>query len=157
LATSSQLSFKVERWPQFWPDLQKLQYQHWQELALDRERIKLGVDDTRFGVIDEQGLLHILTVRDEGNLVGYFLAVVMAHLHYKDAGLMAFTDMYFVIPEYRVGGCGVKMFMEVERTLRERGVVKIYLSCKVHQDHSELFEALGYNASDISFTKYIGT
>jgi hypothetical protein len=149
------LSFSVERWRDFWPGLQKLQVRHWEELGLDRDRIPLGVDDIRFGVIDEQDLLHIVTVRAEGELIGYYMAVVMPHLHYKDAGLMAFTDMYFILPEYRTG-VGARMMSFVEHSLKERGVVKIYLSCKVHEDHSKLFEAMNYRKSDISFTKYIG-
>lgn len=147
------VSFRLEKWVDFFPDAQVIMPLHWQEMALDQAKIPLAVDGKRFQVIDEQGLLHILTARDEGKLVGYYVAIVMPHLHYKESGDMAFTDMYFILPEYRYGGAGTKLFFAVEQSLRERGVSKAYLSCKVHQDHSALFEAMGWRLTDKSFTK----
>jgi len=147
------LTYQLERWAQFWQDCQPLITIHWKELALDQEWIPLGVNEERFASVDALDMLHILTVRDEGRLVGYFLAIVMPHMHYKDAGPMAFTDMYFIHPDYRIGGTGAKMLAEVERTLRARGVVKAYLSTKVHQDHSDLFEKMGWRFTDKAFTK----
>ncbi len=149
------LSFQVERWAEFWRDCQELLPIHWNELALDKDTIALGVDDKRFATIDEQGLLHILTVRSRGEMVGYYLAIVMPHLHYKDAGLMAFTDMYFLHPDYRKGLNGITFLKEAERTLKERGVVKMYISHKVHLDHTKLFDRLGWKMSDKAFTKLL--
>lgn len=150
------LSFKREKWGPFFRDAQSIMPLHWKEMALDQATIPLAVDGQRFQVIDDQDLLHIITARDGERLVGYFVAIVMPHLHYKDSGLMAFTDMYFILQEYRGGGAGVKLFFAVEQTLRERGVKKAYLSCKVHQDHSVLFEAMGWRLTDKSFTKCFG-
>ena len=123
-------------------------------MALNQDTIALDVDADRFKVIDDQGLLHILTARVDGLMVGYYIAIVMPHLHYKSSGNMAFTDMFFVLPQFRKGH-GLKLFTEAERTLRERGVKKAYLSCKVHSDHSELFEKLGWTLSDKSFVKVL--
>jgi len=44
----------------------------------------------------------------------------------------------------------------MEMFAREKKAIKIYLSCKVHKDHSRLFNALGYRLSDYAFTKRIG-
>jgi len=150
LATS--LTFCIERWPEFWRDCQHILPVHWKELALNQDQIALDVDAERFKVIDDQGLLHILTARAEGRMVGYYIAIVMPHLHYKSAGNMAFTDMFFMLPAFRKGH-GLKLFTEAERTLRERGVKKAYLSCKVHADLTELFERLGWTMSDKAFVK----
>lgn len=148
-------TFHVEKWATFHRDAHPLFDMHWKELALDQAKIPLGLDSARFQVLCDQGLLHIVTARKAGVVIGYFVAIVMPHLHYKDAGLMAFTDMYFIRPGCRKGGCGVKLFTEAERTLRERGVVKAYLSTKVHQDHTQLFEKLGWRLSDKSFCKVL--
>jgi hypothetical protein len=152
LATS--LTFSIERWPEFWRDCQHILPIHWKEMALNQDTIALDVDADRFKVIDDQGLLHILTARADGWMVGYYIAIVMPHLHYKNSGNMAFTDMYYLLKPFRNGN-GVKLFAEAERTLRERGVTKAYISCKVHSDHTELFEKLGWTMSDKSFVKVL--
>ncbi len=149
-------TFQIENWEKFFADVQPIFPLHWAELALDQDAVKLGIDNERYLQMQAAGMLHILTMRSAGELVGYYIAFVLPHTHYKDAGLMAFTDIYFVLPEFRKGPTGMALFIEAERTLKERGVKKAYLSCKVHMDHSKLFEALGWTFTDKSFTKYIG-
>jgi GNAT superfamily N-acetyltransferase len=148
--------FRVERWADFWRDCQELTPLHWAEAALDKDKIALSIQPENYAACDEKGILHIVTARDGAKMVGYFIANVVIHPHYKDAGLMAFTDMYFMHPDYRKGGNGAKLLIEVERTLKARGVVKAYLSTKVHEDKSELLKALGWEPADLSFTKWLG-
>jgi GNAT superfamily N-acetyltransferase len=149
------MTFQVERWAEFWRDCQELTPLHWREAALDKDVIKLSILPENYAVCDEKGILHIVTARYGGKMVGYFVANVVIHPHYKDAGLMAFTDMYFLHPDYRKGGYGAKLLIEVERTLKERGVVKLYISTKVHENKSELLLKLGYKPADLSFTKLL--
>lgn len=150
------ITFHVERWREFAPDGQALFPKHWEDLALDRDKIDLAVDSAKYEQMDDLGILHIVTARKEGRLIGYFLSFLMAHPHYKNAGLMAVADVYYLLPEARPGGTGAKLFAAVENFLRERGVVKAYISCKIHQDHTKLFTRLGWKPTDISFTKYLG-
>ena len=153
---TNQVTFQVERWADFWRDCQELTPIHWAEAALDKDFIKLSILPENYQMCDEKGILHIVTARYGGKMVGYFIANVVVHPHYKEAGLMAFTDMYFIHPDYRRGGTGAKLLIEVERTLKARGVVKAYISTKVHENKSELLKALGWKESDVSFTKYWG-
>ena len=46
-------------------------HEHWKELALNQDTIKLDPDWDKFYALDVQGILRILTVRVEGRLVGY--------------------------------------------------------------------------------------
>jgi GNAT superfamily N-acetyltransferase len=102
-------------------------------------------------------MLHLVTARTEaGQLVGYHVSFVTPHPHYKNVGAMAFTDMYWTNPLYRVAGLGAKLIAFLETSLRARGVVKAYLSHKVAHDRSRLFEALGWKASDRVYCKYLG-
>jgi hypothetical protein len=150
------ITFQVERWREFAPDGYQIFPRHWEDLSLDRDKISLSVDDPKYQQLDDLGILHIVTARKDGRLIGYFLSFLMIHPHYKDAGMMAVADIYYLLPEARSGGTGVKLFAEVEKSLRERGVIKAYLSCKIHQDHTELFTRLGWKATDIMFTKHLG-
>lgn len=155
IACKTAVSFAVENWAALWSDGQALFPKHWRELATDQNRIELALDEDTYTKLDAIGNLHVLTVRSDGKLVGYYLAFLMVHPHYKTAGLMAMTDIYYLLPEFR-GVAGVQLFIEVARTLKERGVKKAYLSCKLHQDHSRLFNALGWESTDVTFTKYLG-
>jgi hypothetical protein len=129
---------------------------HWEEIAIDRESIKLSLNVERYKCMDEGGILHILTARNGADLlVGYFMAFILPHIHYQEAGPMAFTDVYYLHPDYRDFSSGADLFIEAERTLADRGVTKAYLSCKVHQDNTPLFERLGWLLSDKTFTKLL--
>jgi hypothetical protein len=81
--------------------------------------------------------------------------MLLTHLHYKDAGLMYYTDVYYLKPEHRRGGNGAKFMIAVQQILKFRGVVKLYMSTKVHQDNGPLFERLGMKLSDRVFTKML--
>lgn len=146
------LSFQRESLLEFWPDAEAIFPRHWAELALNQDKIKIDIDKLRYEDMEKFGLMYILTARKAGQLVGYLMAFLMPHFHYKSAGKMALVDMYYVIPEERKGA-GAKLFCEFERRMKEMEVVQMIISCKLHQDHTQLFLALGYTWSDKTFIK----
>ena len=149
------LRYQLERWAEFVEDGKKLFPEHYAELARDQEHIKLDINEQLYVDADARGVGHIVTVRDERKLVGYAILAVMPHLHYKSAGPMAMIDVYYLKQAYRKGGTGAKMIMFAEKTLREKGVTKIYFSTKVHQNHGDLLKALGFTHSDDVYTKLL--
>lgn len=141
----------------WWKDAQELIPIHYEELSLDKDKVKIGINCQRYLALESECMLHIVTVRlGDGKMVGYYIAMILPHMHYKDAGLMAYTDMYFIHPGFRLGGVGARMMVFVEETLRRRGVVKAYITTKLKLDLSPLFEALGWKATDKVFTKFLG-
>jgi hypothetical protein len=149
------VTFQVEKWREFYPEARPLMRAHWEEIALDRDVIPLSMNEERYQALADAGLLHVLAAREDAELAGYYVAIVMPHVHYQNAGLMAFTDIYFLAPRFRQGTNGVQLFVEAEESLRALGVVKAYLSCKVQHDVSPIFEALGWKLSDKNFTKVL--
>jgi hypothetical protein len=148
------IDIKVEKWDTFWPDAQRIFPQHWKELALYQNEIPLDIDTAKYEALDKAGILLILTARTTCEvMIGYFLWFLMPHPHYKSTP-MGMTDMYFVLPGYR-GGVGAKLFIEGERELKRRGVVKAITSCKVHEDHSKLLGRLGWQLTDLTFGKLL--
>lgn len=148
------VEFQLEPWVKFWTEGQIIFPQHWRELALNQTKIQMDVDAEGYATLERLGKLLVFTARSEGRLVGYILTLLMNHFHYKSAGPMALTDMYFVLPEFR-HGAGARMFLAWENMLREHNVVQAITSCKVHQDHSRLFEKLGWTHSDNTFVKVL--
>lgn len=127
---------------------------HWAELAVDK-KIPWDLNHELYENMEAKGMLHIVTARMDGQLVGYHVGIVGPHLHYKSAGNMCYEDMYFLLPEFRAGGAGARLFMFVEKCLRDMGITKWFISCKVHEDHSELFKLLGFRNTDTAFSKVL--
>lgn len=149
------MKFQRETWKQCGGEIALLAPEHWRELAIDQERVILDLDTARYQQFEDAGILLLVTARDGDELAGYWLAFLGPHPHYRTSGLMAVTDAYYVRPKYRTG-YGAKLFRAAEREMKALNVTKAYLSCKLHQDHSALFEALGWKATDIMFTKVLG-
>jgi GNAT superfamily N-acetyltransferase len=150
---SSKLSFQqepVDRWAK---DSPPLVFRHWQELGLDLD-LKIDPNVEAMRKMEAMGMWKVLTVRDGERLVGYVLAVFSPHLHYHTSPPMFIVDAYYVEPDYR-NGAGAKLLKFAESVAKSLGAIKIYLTCKVHRDHSELFQALGFRLSDYAFIKRI--
>jgi L-amino acid N-acyltransferase YncA len=127
---------------------------HWLEIALDRDAVPLDKDEESYQKLADDGVLHIVTVRQDGILVGYIAGIVRAHLHYKST-LHCFTDVFWLRPDCRRGGLGIRLFREYERTLKQRGVVKVFIASKCHLDMSAIFERLGWHRTEVVYTKVI--
>ena len=124
--------------------------EHFAELGVNQHRLAAVADEIRYAELERFGILFVLTVRCAGELVGYFVGFTMPHLHYRGAGPWAMTDMYYVKPEHR-NGAGLKLFRAFKQIARTRGCKFAVTSCKVHEDHSELFEKLGAKWTDKTF------
>lgn len=169
------IRFQVEKWSDSVAEMREIWPEHWASLALNQDEIKLSCDEEKYEQGEAAGNLIIITARskedcsshegggedmgcicdDPGELVGYYYGMLLNHLHYKDAGLMCYTDVYYLKPEHRKGGAGAKFMIAIQQILKFRGVVKLYMSTKVHQDNGALFERLGMKLSDRVFTKML--
>jgi L-amino acid N-acyltransferase YncA len=146
--------FAVERWAVFHKEAAPLFVEHWKEIALNHEAVPLDIAWDKYAALDEAGHLHVLTARRDGELVGYHIAVVTGHLHYRGT-LHGITDVYWIAPAYRTGRTGLRMFQAVERELKKLGVRKLFTATKLHLDQGALFEFLGYKPTERLYTKLI--
>jgi GNAT superfamily N-acetyltransferase len=155
LSATEVIAIQRERLSSVHDEILPLLEKHWQEIALNRDKIRLAPDWESYWKKDECGDLHIITVRIDGKLVGYHVAFLLRHLHYQE-DVIAATDIYYIDPQVRGAGIGASLFLEVERSLRSLGVKKIVSMTKIHQDHGKLLTALGYEAVETVYSKYIG-
>lgn len=146
--------YQVERWRDLRREMLPLLKRHWREVALNHEAVPLDIDDEQYDSLDESGTLHILTVRRQGLLIGYHVAIVSGHLHYKST-LHGITDVYWIAPECRHGVTAMRMFQAVERELAKLGVRKLFTATKLHLDQGPLFERLGYRPVERLYAKLI--
>jgi L-amino acid N-acyltransferase YncA len=152
------ITYQVERWAAFAADAQDLFRQHWLEIALGHAKVPLDVAHDRYQAMCDQDVLHIVTVRDNGRLVGYHVAIVSGHLHYAST-LHGITDVYYLLPKYRRGRTGIRLFQRVEAEMRALGVEKLFTGVKLHTADGQsgrLFEYLGYTPTETLYTKLLG-
>lgn len=147
--------YQVERWRDIKGEMLPLLKRHWREVALNHESVPLDIDHEQYDALDESGALHILTVRRGGLLIGYHVAIVTGHLHYKST-LHGITDVYWIAPECRHGVTAMRMFQAVEHELGALGVRKLFTATKLHMDQGPLFERLGYKPVERLYAKLIG-
>lgn len=148
------LSYQLEAWPDIVEELKPLFVKHWREIGVDHEACPMDMDYDMYESYHKIGYLKITTVRAAGKLVGYCMALLCTHLHYKST-LFALGDLYYLDPEYRNGAAGVRMFVEHEKNMRALGAKKMTTISKKHFDRSEMFSALGWSAQETVFTKVL--
>src|SRR5690242_18761776 len=116
------LTFQVESWTAVLPEMEPIFPLHYEELSLDKDWARMALNFPLYEKAEKDGYLLLCTARSDGRLIGYIVSALLPHTHYKDAGTMSMTDMYYVLPEFRRGGCGAKLLHYMESVLREKKV-----------------------------------
>lgn len=144
----------VEKLTERLEELKPLFPAHWEELALNQDRVPLDPQYEIYLERDARGEVMLVTLRDAGELVGYFVGFVAPGLHYRTC-LTLTMDIFYVRPDRRKRA-GVKLFRAVEAEARRRGVQRVFVGSKCHRDASSLFEYLDYEKVEIYYSKWLG-
>jgi GNAT superfamily N-acetyltransferase len=145
-------TYQVEAFDQCWEEINALLPAHYDEIAIHKDLIPLAPDWKQYKDAADAGVLHIVTCRIDGHIVGYVVAFVRPHAHYVTT-LHAFTDIFWLHPDHRRGGIGIEMLQFYEVTLSYRGVVRAYIGTKTFFDLSKLFKRLGWEHIEMCFAK----
>jgi len=135
-------------------EIEYLLYLHWEEIALNKEVIKLNPDWDAYYELEDTGSLKIFTARFDGELVGYFVVLCRKHLHYVDH-LFAFNDLIYLRKDHRKGFTGAKLMKFAEKCLREDGVSVMIVNTKRHKPFDSLLEWLGYKHTENIYSKLL--
>lgn len=149
------ITAQVEPYMDCLPELMACYDHHWEELALNKDKVPLAPQYDVYEARDDAGQLLLVTLRDTGRLVGYFIGFIAPGLHYKTC-LTLTMDIFWTHPDVRGGFAGVKLFRAVEKDARRRGVHRIFYGSKMHKDASRLFEFLKMEPVETFYSKWIG-
>lgn len=149
------ITFNVETVDECLEEIKPLLYAHWEEIAWYKDQVKLNPDYDVYYKLEEQGVLHIVTARDNDVLIGYYISFVHPNPHYKNT-LFAVNDILFVHPDYRGGSTAYRMFKYAFAALKELGAVIITIHMKTDAPFEALCEALGMEKQEYLFTIYLG-
>ena len=106
-----------------------------------------------YDALDDAGQIALVTLRDDGELVGYTLAFVTPALHARDC-LAAETDTLFVHPKARGRLGGVRILQAMKAEMRRRGVTWWRAGVPLRAQANGLgrmYELLGFEAEQISY------
>ena len=150
------LTFQVEDWETLERDGAEIFKVHYDELALHKDAMPMGLDGAIYRELERLGRLLVLTARKSGTLVGYYMAIIIPkHPHNKDAGPVSTTDFFYIHLDHRKGGAGAKLLIAAVRELKNRGVTVASISIKwmreAENDWStlKLLAALGWEPTDL--------
>ena len=149
------ITYAVEDWFDIKAEVLPMLFRHWEEIALDRDTIPLVVDFDTYDALARAGILHIVIARKDGELIGYFWALVKNHMHYAST-LMGFTDILYIDKPHRKGRTGQHLIKAMEDSLKARGVHKVFIATKTKLNLGPLFERMGYGVHEVIYSKKIG-
>lgn len=136
-------------------ELQVLLPLHYEELALNQDKVPLSPQYNVYIERERAGGLLFVTLRDAGELVGYFIGFIAPGLHYSTC-LTCTMDIFFLRKDKRTGTAGVRLFRFVEDELRRRGVQRWFMGSKVKADASALFKRIGAEPVETYYSKWLG-
>lgn len=136
-------------------ELEPLFEQHYQEVALNKDKIALNPNWETYELFDKAGHLRTYTVRTDGRLCGYFVVLLIGGLHYKDH-IFAVNDLIYIDPTERKGYTAWRLLKYAEQDLKECGVSAMQVNVKKHKPFDKLLLRLGYTHIENLYSKYIG-
>jgi hypothetical protein len=135
--------------------LRGLIHQHWEKLALDKDKVPLDPQWEIYFAREQAGELSFIVLRDQGKMVGYVILFIAPGLHYKTC-LTAIMDIWNVLPEYEKAWPVLTLWRAVGMELERRGVNRSFLGEKLHKPCGKLYKALGYEPVEMTYSRWIG-
>ena len=139
------MEFAIENLAKVRHEIEPLLEQHWQEIALNKDIIKMNPDWEAYARLDAVNSLRIYTARKDNELMGYFVVLVSKSLHYRDH-LFANNDVIFLSKSARKGLTGVKLIKYAIESLAAEGITKLHINTKAHQPFDAILERLKFEA-----------
>ena len=152
------LTAQVEQYRECLPELVEHYDEHWRELALDKEHPEAALDPM-WEIYEQRnaaGQLLLVTLRERGVLVGYFLGFIAPGLHYRRC-LTYHMDIFRVAPAVRGRFGGKRLLRAVIAECKRRGVRRMIIGEKLHMPAGRLLEAFGFTPIEMYHSKWIGT
>lgn len=137
-------------------DAKEVLQEHWEELALNKDRVALNPDANKYKLLQDIGVLHNIVVYEEGKVIGYSVLLIQPHLHYSDH-IFAQVDVIYVRKENRNSSVGARLLVTTEQLAKSLGASIITHHAKPYVPMIiRPLEKLGYSLYEHVYGKYIG-
>jgi len=118
-------------------------------------------DWERYIQYQAMGVMHVLTARSGGHLVGYVMLFIGPHIHYAHTVWANISDPY-LDPLYRSGWTGMRMLREAEKRAKQLGAKFVDFAENTAYSNPSgrrlgvALKRLGYEPRDTIWTKRLG-
>ena len=136
------------------PEIKALIHQHWEKLALNKDKVPLDPQWNNYIARESLGELLFIALRNKGKMVGYAIFLIAPGLHYKTC-LTATMDIWNVLPGYEGPKALLTLWNAVEKELKRRGVNRSFVGEKLHKPCGKLYKYLGYEPVEMTYAKWI--
>lgn len=128
--------------------------QHWVEIASTQKVRALNVGWQFYTAIAKvQGLL-MCTARDDEEMVGYYLAIILPDPHCQHIKNLT-EDSHFVQPEYQRRGLGRALVRTMEAAAIDKGCLISKVRTKKHRDNGAFWREMGYTHIEDVYQKVL--
>ena len=128
---------------------------HHEELALNKDKVKLDPDYDRYLEKEREGILFFVTLRQSGEMVGYYIGFIVRAIH-NNRTTDCHTDIYYVHPSVRGLGAGHILFDFCDLELSKRGVMRWLTVSKNHSPAAGFLEKKGFDPIETVLCKVLG-
>lgn len=149
---ANKIEFAHESLTQVKQEIKPLLEQHWKEIAINQEHIKLNPDWKQYARLDSINALRVYTARSGKRLVGYFVVIISKNLHYQDH-LFAANDVIFLAKTHRKGTTGIRLIKYAEEQLKAEGISVMVVNTKAHQPFDKILERQGFELTERVYSK----
>jgi GNAT superfamily N-acetyltransferase len=147
------ITYQEEQLKDFIPEFDALLRPHMSEINMtERYGFEFKPEYKKYIKQQESGFLHVLTCRNDAELIGYMVFSVFPSIRYPDC-MMSREELCYIKPEFRNKGLGKRLFVETEKLLKEKGANQVVFTTKTYKDHSYILEGLGYKFYEKHFIK----
>ena len=137
------ITYQLERFSAVVDEIKPLIWDQWEGIAINKEKVIINPNYELYGQLDDSGILSIVTVRDDGALVGYCIWTVIFSFHYRDHR-WAIADTIYIKPSHRKGFAAARLLKLSESVLRQRGVSVADIGSKVALDFGAVLKRRGW-------------
>jgi GNAT superfamily N-acetyltransferase len=129
--------------------------EHHRELGLLQDKMPLDPQYDIYLKREALGEISLVTIRDLGKIVGYWISFIAPGLHYRST-LTATMDILYIHPDYRNAGAGRLLGVAVELELRRRGVKMWWAGTKCNATIAGFLTLLGMTKGEEYFYRWLG-
>ncbi|CAB4133135.1 acetyltransferase domain containing protein [uncultured Caudovirales phage] len=129
-------------------------HQLWDEYALESSISGLphpNVQIETYRILEEKGVLKLIGAFDDQTLIGFVSILANVLPHY--GVVMAITESFFVLKDYRKTGAGLKLLREAEQYARSIKAPGLLVSAPYGGRLAEVLPRVGYDETNRVFYK----
>jgi len=124
-------------------DFDEIALEHWEYFKNKKPMFDRGIIDN----------FRVVIAKDEEKTVGYAFYLFYKSPYYDETCCQ--IDMFFLKPEYRGQGIGMKMFKLVEQLAKNNNCKSLVASYNLKESLDMFYKKLGFNATHVAVAKEI--